>query len=208
MYRHNQKGLVMGLALRKQDQKYTYADYLSWPDNERWEILDGTAYNMSPAPLIEHQRITMELSGIIWSYLRGKPCKVFVSPIDVYIPKQKEDSDDKIENVVQPDVIVVCDHSKIEKRGIRGAPDIVIEVLSPQTEKKDWNDKFNLYEKSGVKEYWIVDPSEQVVHQYVNTNNRFNLVKMHEAGSVLESSVITGLKVEMIEIYGERKNTL
>ncbi len=191
----------MGLAAEKQKQKYSYADYLGWPDEERWELIDGVAFDMSPAPFIEHQRIVVLLSKIIATYLEGKKCEVFVSPVDVYMPDRKGDLDDMIENVVQPDVIVVCDPEKIERRGIRGAPDLVIEVLSPNTSKRDWNEKFNLYEKTGVKEYWIVDPLGRVIHQYVSKSNRFELIKMHEDKSTVESPSIEGLKVELSKIF-------
>ena len=192
----------MGLAIKKQDHKYTYKDYLGWPDDERWELIGGVAFDMSPAPLVEHQNITGELFAAIKNFLKNKKCKVFVSPIDVFISDRKDDKDELIENVVQPDIIVVCDQSKVEKKGIRGAPDMVIEVLSTSTAKKDWNEKYNLYEKHGVREYWIVDPSNKAVYIYqLNDKGVFVEKVILEEKGIAECFVLEGLKINIEEIF-------
>ena len=134
---------------QKTEKKFTYADYVAWPDDERWELIDGEAYNMSPAPTTRHQSIVYNISFIIKSNLLNKSCKPFVAPVDVVL---------SVHDVVQPDVFVVCDEKKITEANIQGAPDLIVEVLSPGTAIKDKREKKKLYEKYGVKEYIIIDP--------------------------------------------------
>ncbi|MEQ8225001.1 MAG: Uma2 family endonuclease, partial [Candidatus Eremiobacterota bacterium] len=154
------------------EKKYSYADYLSWSDDERWELIDGVPYNMSPAPILDHQRISMELSRQIANYLIDKTCEVFATPVDVRFPKGKKKNDKEIFDVVQPDIIVVCDQDKVEDyRSCLGAPDIAIEILSPSTASKDCLKKRRLYEKNKVKQYWIVDPDEKEIYIYKLKNN-------------------------------------
>ena len=156
----------MGLPVRKEDRIYTYADYLSWPDDERWELIDGVAYNMSPAPGRQHQEIVGTIFNELFQYLKVKPCKVYVSPFDVRLPEHPDEQEEEITTVVQPDVSVFCDESKLDDRGARGAPDIAAEVLSPNTSVKDLREKLLLYERVGVREYWIVDPANRIMWVY------------------------------------------
>ena len=148
----------MSIPATKTDRHYTYADYPKFPEDERWEIIDGIAYSMSPAPTPAHQSLSMDLSAQVATQLRGKPCKVFAAPFDVRF----EDSD-KTDKVVQPDLLVVCDRSKITPRGLIGAPDWIVEILSASTAGKDQILKRALYEKHGVREYWLVHPTDRVV---------------------------------------------
>ncbi len=143
----------MGLKKYKIDGKFTYNDYINWKDSEDWELIDGVAYNMAPSPGTIHQGLSGDIFASIHQYLKNKPCRVFFE-LDVVL------SDD---DVVKPDVIVVCDKTKIKDKSIQGAPDLIVEVLSPSTAKKDKNDKYELYKSSGVKEYWIVDPYNQMI---------------------------------------------
>ena len=117
-------------------ETYTYGDYLSWPDEERWELIDGIPHSMSPAPSRVHQEISMELARQIANHLIGKNCRVYAAPFDVRLPKGGE-KDEQIETVVQPDLVVVCDESKLDERGCKGPPDLIIEILSPHTAAKD-----------------------------------------------------------------------
>lgn len=151
----------MELKKDKTDFKFTYKDYCSWPEEERWELICGKAYNMSPAPSRRHQEISFELSGILREYLKGKDCKAFAAPFDVMLPGFPVEKEDEIDTVVQPDISVICNPTKITDKGCLGAPDLIIEILSPATFKKDLNEKFQLYEKHGVREYWIVDPDNR-----------------------------------------------
>ena len=146
----------------KQQEHFTYADYLTWPDDERWELIDGVAYAMSPAPSQSHQLVSGNLFRQIAVHLHGKPCKTFYSPFDVRFAENSNQSDNYIDTVVQPDIIVVCDSVKLEERGCNGPPDLVIEISSPSTAAFDLTVKFDLYQRFGVKEYWIVNPVEQI----------------------------------------------
>lgn len=143
---------------------FTYAQYLNWEDGKRWEIIDGLAYDMSPAPNRSHQQISMSLSVIIGNYLLGKQCQIFAAPFDVRFCE--DEASDEIINIVQPDISVICDPDKLDERGVKGAPDWIIEITSPSTIKHDFGTKLLIYQKFGVKEYWIVDPASKTVHVY------------------------------------------
>lgn len=153
----------MPLAVKNNGKKWTYADYLTWPDDERWELIDGLAYSMSPAPTTTHQRILRSLAFAIYSQLEGKHCELFLAPLDVRFSEQLNASDNYIDTVVQPDILVVCDKSKLDERGCNGPPDFIIEISSPSSGKNDLTRKYDLYQHHGVKEYWIVHPEEQTV---------------------------------------------
>ena len=150
----------------KNDRHYTYAEYRSWPDDERWELIDGVAYSMSPAPTRTHQGFVVELVRQIQNQLDDKPCRLYVAPFDVRLPTASE-ADEQTDTVVQPDIAVICDPSKLDEKGCRGAPDWIIEILSPFTSRKDMAVKFELYRRHGVREYWIVEPGSKYVQVYV-----------------------------------------
>jgi Uma2 family endonuclease len=143
----------------------TYADYLKWPDDERWELIDGEAHAMSPAPTISHQTAAGQLFRQIDEALDGAPCRALIAPVDVLLPTPEE-ADDHASTVVQPDILVVCDPEKITERNVRGAPDWIIEVLSPATARHDHLTKRALYERAGVREYWLVHPVDRVITVY------------------------------------------
>ena len=139
------------------DKKFTYKDYLKWPDDERWELINGVPYNMTPAPSTNHQIIAGNFFTLLNVNLKSKVCTPFMPPTDVVLSEH---------DVVQPDVLVVCDKSKITVKNIQGAPNLVIEVLSPSTSLKDKREKKALYEKYGVKEYIIIDALERYVERF------------------------------------------
>ena len=139
----------MGDPAQRLDRKYTYSDYLTWPEGERWELIGGVAYNMSAAPNRRHQAIIGLLYFRIRSHLEGKACKVYMSPFDVLMPELDEPADGDISNVVEPDIVVYCDDAKLTKSGGRGAPDLIFEILSPSTHMKDIREKFDLYRTHG-----------------------------------------------------------
>jgi Uma2 family endonuclease len=145
-------------------KKYTYADYAQWPEDERWELIEGVAYAMT-GPLRIHQEIVSELGRQIGNYLQGKPCKIYVAPFDVRLPRQDE-ADANVETVVQPDLSIICDISKLDKLGCKGAPDWIVEVLSPSTLLKDMNTKRSIYQQHGVLEYWIIHPEDRWLMVY------------------------------------------
>lgn len=154
----------MALAQRDQ-QHHTYADYLGWPEDIRYELIDGVAWLMAPAPDLGHQEIAGEVFFQLRRQLDGQPCRAFIAPVDVRLPRAAE-ADENIDTVVQPDVLVVCDASQLDRRGVRGAPDFVVEVLSPATAAHDHVRKRRIYERAGVKEYWLVHPVDRMVTVY------------------------------------------
>lgn len=173
--------------------RYTVADYLTWPDEERWELIGGRAYNMSPAPSIKHQTIVGNFYSRLASHLAGNPCKPFIAPADVIL----SDAD-----VVQPDVFVVCDKNKITERNVRGAPDLVIEVLSPSTSAKDLREKKALYERSGVREYLVVDPLELYVTRFnLGMNGSYGSGTVYDARETLLLQSLGGFEIALPEAF-------
>lgn len=156
----------MALPDLKQDDRFSYADYLTWEDGQRWELIDGQAYCMTPAPSRRHQAWLGELFVQFYTSLKGKPCQVYLAPFDVRLSDHADAADDEIDTVVQPDIVVVCDQSKLDDRGAKGAPDLVVEILSPGSSKRDITTKFELYQRHGVKEYWLLYPNEKLLQLY------------------------------------------
>ena len=192
------------LLKEKEIKKFTYRDYLHWPDDQRWELIDGVPYNMSPAPNRIHQEISGELYRQIANYLAGKQCKVYAAPFDVRLPAAGEKDDDEITTVVQPDITVVCDRSKLDKKGCKGVPDLVIEILSPYTAKKDMKEKYFLYEKFGVKEYWIVYPDYKTVSVYtLDINKAYGAPAVYEEEEQVEVGIFEDLTVELKTVFAE-----
>jgi len=145
--------------------RFTYADYLRWPEDERWELIDGEAWNVSPAPTLAHQAVSMRLSLLLGSHFRERGCQVFAAPVDVALAPA-DAADDKIDTVVQPDLVVVCDPEKLRGTHVRGAPDLVVEIVSPSSVRRDERIKRDRYQRAGVAEYWIVHPEGHVIHRY------------------------------------------
>lgn len=173
-------------AAEQVQERYTYADYAKWPEGEHWELIDGVAYAMA-APSRQHQEVVLELGSQILQHLRGKPCRPYVAPFDVRLPRQQE-ADDKVDTTVQPDITVICDRSKLDDKGCRGAPDWIIEVVSPSSALMDMEKKRKLYERHGVKEYWIVHPTDRWLMVYTLGENgeygQFQLVGLDEPATV------------------------
>jgi len=186
-------------------KRYTYADYLTWMDDKRRELIDGFIHLMS-APLRRHAHTLSELSYRIRSFLENKKgnCRIYLAPFDVRLPLQGVTNDDQIYDVVQPDICVVCDLTKLDERGCVGAPDLIVEVLSPTTLKNDWNYKFNLYEKAGVREYWIVDPKTKTANVFLlQPDGDYDMGTVYEAGQKAPVSIFEGLEIELNEIFEE-----
>jgi Uma2 family endonuclease len=174
--------------------RFTYGDYLQWDDDERWELIDGRPYAMA-APTLQHQRLVSELGAQLILQLRGARCEALVSPVDVRLPIRDE-PDDAIVDVVQPDVLVVCDPAKLDDRGCRGAPDFVIEVLSPSTTERDRITKLALYERAGVREYWLVQPVERLVTAHFREGDRFALERVQRATGYQRVAVLPGVEID------------
>jgi Uma2 family endonuclease len=187
----------MALAL-KDNELYCYGDYLAWPDDVRYELIDGHAYLMSPGPDLPHQDIAGEIYRQTANALSGKTCRAFIAPLDVRLPRHNE-ADAQIDTVVQPDVLVVCDPDKLGKRGVRGAPDWVVEVLSPSTAGHDQIRKRNVYERHGVREYWLVHPTDRVLTVYRLQDGKYGMPQL----SQLEGETSVGILPEIVIRWDE-----
>nr|MBF0223510.1 Uma2 family endonuclease [Desulfobulbaceae bacterium] len=142
--------------------KYSYKNYCEWNDG-RWELIEGVEYDMTPAPSRLHQEISMILSAGFYEALKGTDCKVYSAPFDVRLADTPDKNDEAIFTVVQPDISVICDQEKLDDRGCKGAPDLIVEILSLSTASKDMKVKRNIYEKCGVREYWLIHPEEKLI---------------------------------------------
>jgi Uma2 family endonuclease len=181
---------------------YTYADYLKWKFEEQVELIRGKIFKMSPAPTPRHQQISIRLSSRIFNFLEQKKCQVFNAPFDVRLPVKNKKKDDEITTVVQPDICVICDETRIDGRGCLGAPDLVIEILSPGNIEKEVRLKFELYEEAGVKEYWIVYPSEENVAVLIlNEKGKYNGAKIYAGKDLIKSIAVKGLIIQPETIF-------
>ncbi|MDR2181889.1 MAG: Uma2 family endonuclease [Treponema sp.] len=185
-------------AIPGKEQHFTYADYRAWEldEGERFELINGTAYVMT-GPNDFHQAICVELIAQIADYVRGKPCKIRPAPYDVRLFYAEDGSDD---TVVQPDISVICDEKKRGPDGCRGAPDMVVEILSPSNTGEEYVRKFNLYMKAGVREYWIVAPESKTVQVFVLQNGAY-AGTVYDSGAVLSSAVLEGLSVTLGDVF-------
>lgn len=182
---------------------YTYADYLKWTVEERLELIKGKVFRMSPAPNMRHQWISSKIVGPLWSYLRNKTCRVFSAPFDVRLPR-KSKKDEDIITVVQPDICVVCDLSKLDDKGCIGAPDIVVEILSPSNNKKELKNKYEVYEESGVREYWIIYPVEKSFFRYIlDKDGKFQPTHLLTEGDIVTTSILPGFQLDLEEVFAD-----
>ena len=175
------------------NQRYTAADYAAWNDGQRYELFHGGVHAMSPAPNPRHQGTSRNLTLEVGSFLKPKAkCQIFYAPIDVYL------SDD---TVVQPDIIVVCDPKKIVKKGCVGAPDLVVEILSPSTSKIDWREKYQLYEEAGVREYWIVNPDENLLHVFRLIEGAFRLERTYASEETVKIGIFDDITIDLKNVF-------
>jgi len=191
----------LGKSLQRSKRIFTYQDYLTWPEDERWELLNGRAYNMTPAPSRKHQEISGQLHTLFNNYLKGKPCRVYAAPFDVRLP-QLQENDEQISTVVQPDIVVVCDKNKLDDRGCKGSPDLVVEITSPSTFQKDLKEKFNLYESVGVLEYWIVYPEENTICVFHLTNEeKYSRPEVYTEQDSIVVGIFEDLIIELQDVF-------
>ena len=186
-------------AARKMNTHYTYADYCTWGDDERWELIDGVPYAMAPAPSVGHQSVIGEIFRQLSNFLQGHPCRVFVAPVDVRL-----NADDADDTVVQPDVLVVCDESKFDKdgKGIIGAPDFIIEVLSPSSAKRDLIIKKKLYGEYSVREYWAVDPETKAVMTYAHMDGIGYVSRSYgEQDTAVPVEILDGCTIDLTKVF-------
>ena len=188
---------------KKENRKFTYADYLTWPEGERWELIEGEPMAMSPAPASLHQKVAGELFGNFWQFLKGKPCQVFPAPFDVRLTKEENSEDQDIYTTVQPDLAVICDPGKIDERGCHGAPDMIVEILSPSTGYRDETEKLTLYENYGVREYWIVNPYRKTVQVFLHNGKDYDKPVYYKGDELIAGVVLGGFSISPKDIFPE-----
>jgi Uma2 family endonuclease len=183
-------------------KQYTYADYLTWKFAERVELFKGWVLKMSPAPSMKHQYIAGNFHTQFNLFLKNNPCKVFVAPVDVRLFNSKKSTPNKlITSVVQPDVCIVCNPKKLDKKGIVGAPDLIIEVISKGNTKKELNQKMELYEENGVKEYWIVQQGDETVTVFDLVDDKFNFRKIYSNDEKIKTKVLNDFEIDLVDIF-------
>lgn len=183
------------MTLARRDQiHHTYADYLGWPEDVRYELIDGEAFLMAPGPDLAHQDIAGDIYRQLANALDGQPCRAFVAPLDVRLPKGDQ-ADNLVDTVVQPDVLVVCDPTRLDRRGVRGAPDLVVEVLSPSTAGHDHVRKRRVYERAGVREYWLVHPADRMLTVYRLVGGEYGKPWVQELSGTTEVGVLPGVVI-------------
>ena len=188
-----------GSYAHKEDRRYTYSDYLEWDDDQRWELIDGVRFLMS-APSTRHQELSSNLHGQLFNLLKGKQCKVFFAPFDVRLNAETFDN-----TVVQPDIMVICDRTKLDKAGCKGAPDFVIEILSPSTSSRDRHLKFDLYRKVGVREYWVVEPDENMVSAHILRNGDY-ITRIYGETATAPISVLDNCSINLAEVFPQEES--
>jgi len=182
-----------------ENRRFNYADYITWDDKERYELIDGIVYAMA-SPSQAHQEVSREISGQLWQFLRGKPCKLFTAPFDVRL--NAESLDDK---VVQPDLLVVCDKSKLDGKSVVGAPDMIIEILSSSNagnKRHDKVTKFRLYQKAGVREYWIIDPESYTADVYILENGKY-IANLYNDEDIVPVHVLEGCEINLADVFDD-----
>ena len=190
------------MALPAEKERYTFADVLTWGENERIEIIDGEAVMMAPPSRI-HQKISVSITSQLYNFLEGKKCEVYPAPFGVRLFEKDGDIPDDVDTMVEPDISVVCDKNKLDKNGCKGAPDLVIEILSPSTVRHDRFVKLGLYQRAGVREYWIVEPETQTVQVYTLENGILQPRAFYGAGDVAKVNVLNGCFVELGKVFTE-----
>ena len=193
----------MALPQLEQETNYTYADYLDW-DEGRWELINGEVWDMTPAPSRLHQEILGDLFYVLYEFFKDQDCKVYMAPFNVCLPDSDTIEDYAVTTVVQPDISVICDQSKLDNRGCVGSPDLIVEILSPSTAAKDLKVKRALYEKHGVKEYWLIHPTDQVVMSYqLGEDGQYGKAQIFDREDMLQSVQFEELKIQLSSVFQE-----
>ena len=184
------------------DRRYTYQNYLSWSGPKRYELIDGEAI-LTAGPSPTHQRISGRIHQQLMNFLEGKKFEAFAAPFDVRLFEEKIDSPDEVDTVVQPDITVICDRSRLDERGYRGAPETVIEILSPTSKRIDRLVKLNLYQRAKVKEYWIVSPEEKSVQVYLLDGDILKPHEVYSAAEIAKVNRLDGCFVELGKVFSD-----
>ena len=180
---------------------YSYADYLQWTFEDRLELIKGKIFKMTPAPNLYHQDISAIVSNELFNFLKGKSCKVYSAPFDVRLPRKSDNVNEKIYTVVQPDICVICDLKKLDQRGCTGAPDIVIEILSPGNNEKELRNKYEVYEEAGVTEYWIISPQDKTFFKYSLVDGHYQPSKLMTIGDIITTAVLPGFELDLRTVF-------
>ncbi|RYY27514.1 MAG: Uma2 family endonuclease [Sphingobacteriaceae bacterium] len=185
------------------EKSYTYADYLQWTFEDRLEILKGKLFKMTPAPSRIHQDVTIIIARELSLYLKGNPCRVYTAPFDVRL-SCKNAADQTVTTVFQPDICVICNLEKLDDRGCVGAPDIVVEILSPGNNQKELRNKFEIYEEAKIQEYWVIWPVEQTVLQYtLSAEGKYVASRILAAGDKVTTPILPGFVLDLEEVFEE-----
>lgn len=184
----------------KADGNYTYADYLTWQMEEMVELIKGKIFKQAAAPRVNHQRVAGIVFSAFFNFLKGKQCEAFIAPFDVRLPVKSKKHED-INTVVQPDICVICDPAKIDELGCVGAPDLVVEILSPGNNKKELQNKYEVYEESGVKEYWVIHPNECTLVIYTLVEGKYSTSRILTMGDIVKSKAIEGFELDLTEVF-------
>lgn len=191
------------MSLPAEKTLFTLADCLTWDEDKRIEIINGEAFMMA-TPSRTHQKISMELSRQLANYLEGKQCEVYPAPFGVRLFEQAGDSPENVDTLVEPDISVVCDRNKLDDHGCKGAPDMIIEILSPSSLRHDRLVKLNLYQRAGVREYWIVDPENRSVMVFLpDGGGTLRLYEDYGRNDVAKVNVLDGCFIELSKVFSE-----
>lgn len=190
------------MALPAEKGRYTFADALTWEENERVEIIHGEVFLMAP-PRRTHQEISVALASQLYNFLEGKKCRVYPAPFGVRLFEQEGDAPEDVDTVVEPDLSVVCDLSKLDEYGCKGAPDLVIEILSPSSLRHDRLVKLNLYQQAGVREYWIVDPATRSVQVFLPDGGALRIHEEYGPKDIAKVNVLNGCFIELSRVFPE-----
>lgn len=183
------------------NKKYSYADYLTWQLGEYVELIRGKVFRMTPTPGRRHQKISYQLGGVFYTFFGKGPCEVYPAPFDVRLLPKKQNQNTY--TVVQPDLCIVCDSAKLDDKGCMGAPDLIVEILSPSTSQKDLGEKYDLYEEAGVREYWVIDPIHQLLNQYALEEGQFGMRKVHLADDQLHLAIFPEIEINLADVFAE-----
>ncbi|HJG87487.1 Uma2 family endonuclease [Pseudoflavonifractor capillosus] len=185
------------------EERYTLADVLTWDEQERAELIDGALVMMAPPSRI-HQKISAELGRQLGNYLEGKKCEVYAAPFAVRLFEKAGDRPEDVDTLVEPDLSVICDPGKLDDMGCKGAPDLIIEILSPSTQRHDRLTKYNLYQRAGVREYWIVDPAARSIQSFVLEDGHYTAAGFGSPGDVLKVNVLEGCFIELSKVFPDK----
>lgn len=186
----------------KEEKFYASDDYHRFNDDKRREIINGSICLISPAPNREHQEVLFNLSGIFYNYLKYKKCRAYFAPFDVCLSKEGE-TKTAVSNVVQPDMALICDKTKIDRHGCFGSPDLIVEILSPATSKRDMTEKYNLYQEHKVPEYWVVDPLNQIISRFLldETANKYRQAEYFDRKDVISPIIFADFIIKLEEVF-------